>query len=79
MTWQAHGLRHGLSREIEHWLWQGADVLVNGSRAALPLANARFEQLGPVLITASRETMASRLCEQGGGDGRADRAARGAP
>lgn len=61
LTWRAHGLRYGLGKEIEHWLRQGVDVLVNGARDAFPLAQARFNDMVPVLITASRESMARRL------------------
>ena len=65
LTWQAHGLRCGLGKEIEHWLRQGANVLVNGSRKAFPLARARFNDIVPVLITASRESIARRLMAHG--------------
>lgn len=58
LTWQAHGLRYGLGKEIEYWLSQGVDVLVNGSRDAFSLACARFNNMVPVLITASRDAMA---------------------
>ncbi|MFC4525510.1 phosphonate metabolism protein/1,5-bisphosphokinase (PRPP-forming) PhnN [Dyella halodurans] len=66
LTWQAHGLRCGLGKEIEHWLRQGVNVLVNGSREAFPLARARFNDMVPVLITASRESIARRLMARGG-------------
>ncbi|WP_266183975.1 phosphonate metabolism protein/1,5-bisphosphokinase (PRPP-forming) PhnN [Dyella humicola] len=65
LTWQAHGLRCGLGKEIEHWLRQGVNVLVNGSRNAFPLARARFHDMVPVLITASRESIAHRLMARG--------------
>jgi ribose 1,5-bisphosphokinase len=65
LTWQAHGLHYGIGREVEHWLERGARVLVNGSRDAYPQACERFPALQPVLITASRETMARRLASRG--------------
>lgn len=65
LTWQAHGLHYGIGSEVEHWLAHGADVLVNGSRGALPLARERFQNLRPVLITASPETIAGRLAARG--------------
>jgi ribose 1,5-bisphosphokinase len=64
-TWQAHGLRCGLGKEIEHWLRQGVDVLVNGSRHAFPQAQARFNEVVPVLITASRESISRRMQARG--------------
>ncbi|MGO4700110.1 phosphonate metabolism protein/1,5-bisphosphokinase (PRPP-forming) PhnN [Dyella sp. 2RAB6] len=65
LTWQAHGLRYGVGREVEQWLARDADVLVNGSRAAYGQACERFPGLRPVVITASREVMAARLIGRG--------------
>lgn len=65
LTWQAQGLRCGLGKEIEHWLRQGVNVLVNGTRDAFPLARARFNDLVPVLITANRESIARHLMARG--------------
>ncbi|MBV8156610.1 MAG: hypothetical protein JO278_03070 [Dyella sp.] len=52
LTWQARGMRYGLGKEIELWLGKGIDVLIDGSRAALPLARAYFSDMVPVLIAA---------------------------
>jgi ribose 1,5-bisphosphokinase len=65
LTWRAHGLHYGIGREIEYWLERGVKVLVNGSRDAYLRACERFPALQPVLITASRETMARRLASRG--------------
>lgn len=65
LTWQAHGLRYGLGKEIEYWLRQGIDVLVNGSRDAFPLARERFKDMVPVMITASRDAIVRRLTAHG--------------
>lgn len=65
LTWEAHGLQYGIGNEVGHWLAHGADVLVNGSRAAFALACERFQVLRPVLITASPEVIASRLAARG--------------
>lgn len=65
LTWQAHGLRYGIGREIQHWLGLGAQVLVNGSRDAYAQARERFPALRPVVITASHETIAARLAARG--------------
>ncbi|OOG43627.1 hypothetical protein B0E51_02230 [Rhodanobacter sp. C05] len=65
LTWRAHGLHYGIGREIEHWLERGAKVMVNGSRDAYLQALERYPALQPVLITASRETMATRLASRG--------------
>ncbi|GLQ93151.1 phosphonate metabolism protein/1,5-bisphosphokinase (PRPP-forming) PhnN [Dyella acidisoli] len=65
LSWQAHGLHYGIGSEVLHWLEHGMDVLVNGSRAALALARQRFDNLQPVLITASAECIAQRLALRG--------------
>lgn len=65
LTWQAHGLHYGIGNEVAHWLARGADVLVNGSRAALALAQQRFPALRPVVITASPAAIAGRLAARG--------------
>ncbi|HEX7816186.1 hypothetical protein [Dyella sp.] len=52
LTWKAHGHRFGIGREIEHWMNRGADVLVNGSRAAFGEALRRFPSLQPVMLVA---------------------------
>jgi ribose 1,5-bisphosphokinase len=65
LTWRAHGLHYGIGREIEYWLERGVKVLVNGSREAYLQALERYPALQPVLITASRETMATRLTSRG--------------
>ncbi|MFC3650298.1 phosphonate metabolism protein/1,5-bisphosphokinase (PRPP-forming) PhnN [Dyella humi] len=65
LSWQAHGLHYGIGSEVLHWLAHGMDVLANGSRAAFELARQRFDNLQPVLITASAERIAQRLAARG--------------
>ncbi|WP_107852264.1 ribose 1,5-bisphosphokinase [Oceanimonas marisflavi] len=66
LDWQANGHRYALGCEIDCWLSSGRDVMVNGSRASLPLAEARFgERLVPVLVTVDSETLGRRLRARG--------------
>lgn len=65
LDWNSHGWRYGLGVEIAAWLAAGASVVVNGSRAALTTALARFPDLLPVLITASEQTRRARLALRG--------------
>lgn len=65
LTWEAHGFHYGIGNEVAHWLARGADVLVNGSRAAFAMACERFPALNPVLITASPQAIANRLAARG--------------
>ena len=43
LSWHANGYYYGVGIEIDLWLHAGCDVLVNGSRAHLPQAHARYE------------------------------------
>ncbi|MDD3448000.1 MAG: phosphonate metabolism protein/1,5-bisphosphokinase (PRPP-forming) PhnN [Gammaproteobacteria bacterium] len=61
MHWDSHGLRYGVGRELEAWLADGGDVVVNGSRAYLSDARRRFPDLVGVLIEASEAVRRRRL------------------
>jgi ribose 1,5-bisphosphokinase len=61
LWWNSHGLSYGIGREIDLWLVGGVAVLVNGSRAYLAEAVARYPDLLPVLVTAAPEIRRSRL------------------
>ena len=65
LSWRRHDLAYGLGVEVALWLEQGLDVVVNGSRSALPLAVQRFPGLRPVWIVASPEVLAARLAGRG--------------
>ena len=56
LSWHANGLYYGVGVEIDLWLHAGFDVLVNGSRAHLPQARARYQSaLLPVCLQDSPE------------------------
>ncbi len=62
LDWQAHGLRYGIpAAQID----PARDVLFNGSRAALPDAQARFPGLVVIVVTAPVAVLASRLAARG--------------
>ncbi len=62
LYWDAHGLRYGVPhRELP----QGRDVLLNGSRAAIPQALAAFPALRVIHITAPVAVLAERLLARG--------------
>ncbi|MDR2216465.1 MAG: phosphonate metabolism protein/1,5-bisphosphokinase (PRPP-forming) PhnN [Nevskiaceae bacterium] len=65
MHWDSHGLRYGIGREINFWLQEGRDIVVNGSREYLPEALCRYPELFLVQITASAETLSTRLLARG--------------
>jgi ribose 1,5-bisphosphokinase len=65
LSWQANGLYYGIPKQIDEWLAQGLDVLVNGSRAHLPQARQRYPQLLAILLTVSDDTLRQRLLARG--------------
>ncbi|QEL54852.1 phosphonate metabolism protein/1,5-bisphosphokinase (PRPP-forming) PhnN [Chromobacterium paludis] len=65
LCWRRHGLAYGLGVEVDVWLAQGMDVVVNGSRSSLELAQSHFRTLRPLWITASPEVLAARLAGRG--------------
>lgn len=65
LAWRAHGLGYGLPRAIEDGLAAGRTIVVNGSRAAVPEARARFTPLRIVHVTAPAHVIAQRLRGRG--------------
>lgn len=65
MAWRANGLAYGIPLEIDDRLSRGQDVLVNGSRAYLPEARKRYENLVAVLLTVDSNTLLARLKNRG--------------
>lgn len=65
LNWESHGLYYGIGCEIEGWLASGLCVLVNGSRAHWPAVRKRFPDARLVEITASAETIRSRIIDRG--------------
>ena len=62
LSWHANGFYYGVGIEIDLWLHAGFDVLVNGSRAHLPQAKARYEAaLLPICLQVSPDVLRSRL------------------
>jgi ribose 1,5-bisphosphokinase len=65
LAWESHGLQYGIGTEIDAWLDNGRHVVVNGSRAYLHLAEVRYPDLVPVLLTAAIPVLARRLASRG--------------
>jgi phosphonate metabolism protein PhnN/1,5-bisphosphokinase (PRPP-forming) len=65
LHWNSHGHRYGIGVEIDHWLERGLDVIVNGSRAHLARAFARYPDMTVVWITAPPELLRERLQQRG--------------
>ena len=65
MSWYSHETHYGIGLEIDVWLSKGLDVVVNGSRAYLQEAAAKYKNIVPVLICADPDLLADRLFARG--------------
>ena len=66
IDWQTHQHAYALGIEIDLWLAQGLDVVVNGSRLHLPVVERRYgTQLLPVCLEVSPEVLKERLRKRG--------------
>ncbi|KNC90290.1 ribose 1,5-bisphosphokinase [Trabulsiella odontotermitis] len=66
LSWHANNFYYGVGVEIDVWLHAGFDVVVNGSRAHLPQAKARYgTALLPVCLHVSPEVLRERLERRG--------------
>ena len=74
LTWKSHGLWYGIGVEIDAWLARGLAVVVSGSRAAWPMAQARYSNLRGLVVDAPAEIRAARLTARRREDKRAVRA-----
>lgn len=66
LDWEANGWRYAIGIEMDLWLASGFDVVVNGSRAYLPQAQARYgARLLPVVVQVSPRVLEQRLIARG--------------
>ncbi len=65
LSWRAHGLGYALPASIGDALARGCDVVSNLSRAALPMARARFARIAVIEVTAPADVLAARLSARG--------------
>ncbi|MGC9494076.1 ribose 1,5-bisphosphokinase [Vibrio genomosp. F10] len=66
MHWHANGYCYGVGREVDYWLSEGLNVMVNGSRAYLPTAKQKYgSRLQVVWITVSPDILQQRLIKRG--------------
>jgi ribose 1,5-bisphosphokinase len=64
LYWGSHQNWYGIGAEIDLWLSNHFNVVVNGSREYLVDAQTKYRNLVPVLITATPETLRKRLLER---------------
>jgi phosphonate metabolism protein PhnN/1,5-bisphosphokinase (PRPP-forming) len=59
--WQAHGLKYGISAEIDRSLRAGGCVLFNASRTVVPIVRARYANTAIALVDAPLALRVTRL------------------
>ena len=65
IRWEAHGLSYGILKSAAQAYEAGHSVIVNGSRAALPLFAGRFDNTIVINVTADPQVIAHRLSSRG--------------
>lgn len=65
LSWQANGLNYGIPIDMNAHLDAGVPVVVNGSRAHLPVALRRYPQLLAILIAVEPAILRDRLIRRG--------------
>lgn len=65
LSWRANGLAYGLPTQIDAWLLDGHDVLVNGSRGHLGAAHGKYPGLLVILLSVEDAVLRQRLRARG--------------
>jgi len=65
LNWESHGNYYGIGQEINSWMQNGFNVVVNGSREYLPIARQMYPDIKVILICASPEIISQRLLDRG--------------
>lgn len=65
VSWSAHGLQYGIPSRTQDEIALGLLLVANGSRSALPLFKAAYDNLLVINITARPEILAERLMARG--------------
>lgn len=61
LSWDAHGLRYGVRREIDDEIRAGHTVVSNVSRGVVATARMRYAHVTATLVTAPEHILAARL------------------
>jgi phosphonate metabolism protein PhnN/1,5-bisphosphokinase (PRPP-forming) len=65
LSWAAHGLQYGISREVLDQLRAGSSVVANVSRGVIDEACRLYHRVVVILVTAPPEILARRLAARG--------------
>lgn len=64
LAWQAHGLSYGIPREIDEMVGDGLIVVLNVSRAIVPLLRERYANLTIAAISVDAQCLEQRLSDR---------------
>jgi ribose 1,5-bisphosphokinase len=65
LHWESHNNHYGIGIEINSWMENGFNVVMNGSREYLPIAREKYPELLVVSIEASPSVIRARLATRG--------------
>lgn len=65
LSWQAHGLSYGISRNVDDAVRGGASVVVNVSRTIVPELRERYDNLVIVVVSLDPQKLRQRLAARG--------------
>ncbi len=65
LSWHSHKTHYGIGIEINQWMKEGLNVVINGSRAHLHQAIKHYPMLIPIMIEANKEVLLERLTQRG--------------
>jgi ribose 1,5-bisphosphokinase len=63
--WHSHDLDYGIGTEVDFWLNQGLNVVMNGSRGYLETAVEKHPGIIPILIKVDPSLLRERLINRG--------------
>ncbi|MCH9639354.1 MAG: phosphonate metabolism protein/1,5-bisphosphokinase (PRPP-forming) PhnN [Betaproteobacteria bacterium] len=64
MYWESHDLSYGIGCEINLWLTNGYDVVINGSRAYLSSAVKIYPEMQVIFVSTSTDVLRNRLLKR---------------
>lgn len=65
LHWESHGNYYGIGIEINYWMENGFNVVMNGSREYLSVAIKKYPELIVISIEASPSVISARLAARG--------------
>jgi len=61
MHWERHGIFYGITNQIQNWMKQGNNVIINGSRKHFSTVLQTYPNLHAIWVTADLPTLNRRL------------------